>query len=71
MASARQRDPDNWTYAYGEAVALAIAGRDPLGSLADARRSNPRARLPRELAEAFKRADASRWRQVAANARSR
>jgi hypothetical protein len=68
MAAARRRDPDNWIYAYGEAISLAIAGRDPLPALDEARRRNPRARLPRELAAAFAREDASRWRQVAANA---
>jgi hypothetical protein len=69
MGAARRRDPRNWTYAYGDAIALAIAGRDPLSALGEARRRNPRSRLPRELVAAFKRKDASRWRQVAANAR--
>ena len=41
MEAARERDPDNWVYAYGLAVTQALAGRDPAAAIADARRLEP------------------------------
>ena len=40
-ATRQRRDPDNWHYAYGLAVAQALAGEDPRPAAALARRLNP------------------------------
>ena len=60
------RDPDNWHYAYGLAVAQALAGEDPRPAAARAQRLNPldpyvRARARRAAGErAQRRAAAAR-----------
>ena len=41
MRNAIRRDPDNWHYAYGLAVAQALAGEDPRPAAARAKRLNP------------------------------
>ena len=41
MRNAIRRDPDNWHYAYGLAVAQALAGEDPRPAAAQAKRLNP------------------------------
>ena len=49
MRAARVRDPRNWQYAYGLAVAQALAGEDPRPSAALALRLNPLEPLARKL----------------------
>ena len=49
MESARTRDPDNWEYAYGLAVAQALNGQDPRPAAALALQLNPRDVRTREL----------------------
>jgi O-antigen ligase len=69
MESARTRDPQDWQYAYGLAVARAFNGQDPRPMAALARRLNPQEPLARELDEALRRSGPGRWPRVAARAR--
>lgn len=70
MRSAEARDPDSWRYAYGVAVAQALAGQDPRPAIARARRLNPRAPEAVELAGALLRTDRPRaWARAAGRAR--
>jgi O-Antigen ligase len=41
MRNAQRRDPDNWHYPYGLAVAQTLAGEDPRAATALAKRLNP------------------------------
>ena len=68
MRAARQRDPRDWQYAYGEAVALAVAGGDPRPALAEARSRNPLEVLPQELSAAIDGAPRRRWPRLGAAA---
>ena len=52
MRNAQRRDPDNWQYAYGLAVAQALAGQDPRPAAAKALRLNPLEPMTSELAAA-------------------
>jgi hypothetical protein len=67
--AARKRDPDNWRYAYGLALARARAGQDPRGEAEDARRLNPREGAARDLVAAFDEARPRAWPRVAAEAK--
>jgi hypothetical protein len=66
--SARNRDPEDWQYAYGLAVADALAGTDPRPMARLARRLNPREELARRLAARLRGGDPERWARVAARA---
>ena len=66
MSAARARNPRDWRYAYGLAVAQALAGQDPRPAIATARRLSPRERLARELAHALQTDRPARWRRAAA-----
>jgi hypothetical protein len=54
MRHAQSRDPDNWQYAYGLAVAQALAGEDPRASAARARFLDPREPLTATLVRALR-----------------
>jgi O-antigen ligase len=41
MNAARARDPDNWQYAYGQAIVYGVSGGDPRPYAAEALRLNP------------------------------
>jgi O-Antigen ligase len=66
--AARERDPGNWRYAYGLAVAQALGGEDPRGSAVLAVRLNPREPLAGELARSLAGDRPVRWRRAAARA---
>jgi hypothetical protein len=68
MDSARRRDPDNWRYSYGLAVAQAIAGRDPRAAAARAVQLNPREPMALELARGLDSASPARRFRAAARA---
>jgi hypothetical protein len=70
MQAAQRRDPGNWQYSYGLAVAQALAGTDPRPAAALARRQNPLDDLARRLDDRFREAGSSRrrWFRVAAAA---
>jgi hypothetical protein len=71
LSSARDRDPDNWAYAYGLAVARAVNGEDPR-PLADlATRLNPREPLARDFARRMRVAKSpARRRAIAQRAQA-
>jgi O-antigen ligase len=69
MESARTRDPHDWQYAYGLAVAQAFNGEDPRPMAALARRLNPQEALAIDLDDALRRSGPRRWPRVAARAR--
>jgi hypothetical protein len=69
MEQARARDPHNWRYAYGLALARALARRDPRPAIAEARRLNPRDPQAAALATAVRGDRPARWRRAAARAR--
>jgi hypothetical protein len=68
MTAARDRDPRNWGYAYGLALAQARAGEDPRPAAALSVRLNPREPLARELQRAFAATGPRGWPSVAAKA---
>jgi hypothetical protein len=71
LSSARDRDPDNWAYAYGLAVARAVNGEDarPLADLAT--RLNPREPLARDFARRMRAAKSpARRRAIAQRAQA-
>ena len=70
MMAAQRRDPGNWQYAYGLAVAQALAGNDPRPAAAAALRQNPLEELARGLDRRLRVAGSSRrrWFRVAARA---
>jgi hypothetical protein len=41
MDAARRRDPNNWQYAYGQAIVYGVSGLDPLPYAEEALRLNP------------------------------
>jgi hypothetical protein len=60
MTAAHDRDPDNWAYVYGLAVAQALDGQDPRPMAVRATRLNPREQLAayffKDVSEAKSRA---------------
>jgi hypothetical protein len=68
MESAVARDPRNWQYAYGLAIAQALAGSDPRREIARARRLNPLEPLARDLGRNLRGTDRARWRRAAGEA---
>jgi hypothetical protein len=62
------RDPQNWRYHYGLAIARAADGRDPRPTARRARRLNPLHPQPRELVALFDTDDPEKWRARAATA---
>jgi hypothetical protein len=69
MREALRRDPDNWGYHYGMAVALAANGKDPRREARLARKLNPREPIARRLPRRFATSSRSRWRTEAERAR--
>jgi hypothetical protein len=69
MQAARKRDPHNWEYAYGLAVAQALNGQDPRPAANLALALNPRDPRARELRAALRRGGPGRWARTAAQAR--
>lgn len=67
--AARNRDPDNWRYAYGLALARARAGQDPRAQAAEAARLNPREATATDLRDAFADSRRRGWPRVAAGAK--
>jgi hypothetical protein len=67
--SARARDPHDWQYAYGLAIAQALDGADPRPMAALALRLNPLDVRARELADALRGGGPRRWARAAARAR--
>jgi hypothetical protein len=71
LSSARDRDPDNWAYAYGLAVARAVNGQDPRPLAALATRLNPREPLARDFARRMRTAKSpARRRAIARRAQA-
>jgi len=68
MRAALARDPGAWQYAYGLAVALAVAGEDPRAAAAEALRRNPLDQRARHLERALREAGPRRWPRVAMRA---
>jgi hypothetical protein len=68
MQRAHARDPENWQYLYGIAVAQAIGGKDPRATAAEALRRNPHQALARSLARALDTPSAARRFRAAAHA---
>jgi hypothetical protein len=67
--SARNRDPNDWQYAYGLAVANALAGTDPRPMARVALRLDPKEALTRDLVAALRGGGPRRWARAAARAR--
>jgi len=65
MRSAAARDPDNWQYAYGLAVAIAIAGDDPRRAALRSLRLNPLDVQTRRLVRALRGDNPRSWRRRA------
>jgi hypothetical protein len=69
MDAARERDPDNWQLAYGQAIVYGVSGLDPLPYARDAVRLNPLDPFARSLLRDLERAkDAAARRRVAGRA---
>ncbi len=68
MTSAHDRDPNNWAYVYGLAVAKAVSGQDPRPLAARAVRLNPRTPLAADFAKRVKAAKKARWPAIAQRA---
>jgi hypothetical protein len=67
--SARRRDPQDWLYAYGLAVAQALDGTDPRPMAREARRLNPRDARTRGLVAVLRRGDGpDQWARAASRA---
>jgi hypothetical protein len=66
MRAAIARDPDNWQYPYGLAVASAFAGEDPRQAARDSLALNPRDTQTHRLVRAFRGDDPAAWRRAAA-----
>jgi len=69
MRNAQRRDPGNWHYAYGLAVAQALAGEDPRPAAARARRLNPLEPQAVALERRLRSDSAARRRAAAARAK--
>jgi O-antigen ligase len=68
MRAAESRDPGNWQYAYGVAVAQALAGQDPRAAARRALARNPLEPLASRFARAVRRDDPKAWRRAGARA---
>jgi hypothetical protein len=68
MRAAGARDPAAWQYAYGLAVAQAIAGQDPRPAAAEALSRNPLDERARSLASAFRDGKRREWPRTAMRA---
>ena len=66
MRNALRRDPENWHYAYGLAVAQALAGEDPRAAVALTKRLNPLDPFTLELERAMRFRSPARRRAAAA-----
>ena len=66
MRAAEARDPDNWQYPYGLAVAQVFAGEDPLPAVRRSRELNPRDEQTEQLVLAFRGDDPAAWKRRAA-----
>jgi len=62
LAQAVRRDPGNWEYRYGLALARAAAGRDPRPTARSARRLRPREKLSRDLVALFESGGPAQWK---------
>jgi O-antigen ligase len=70
MRKAVDRDPNNWVYHYGLALALAAEGENPRSEIEEARRLNPREQRAIEAEEAFASTnDPEQWKRRARRAR--
>jgi hypothetical protein len=69
MQAARDRDPDNWRFAYGMALARARAGQDPRPAAALALRLNPREPVAKDLVAALDGTGRGEWPRVAGEAK--
>jgi O-antigen ligase len=69
MRNAQRRDPRDWHYAYGLAVAQALAGEDPRPAADLARRLNPLEPMTIALQRRLKSASAARRRAAAARSK--
>jgi hypothetical protein len=65
MRRAADRDPDNWRYRYGLAVARAAAGLDPARALRDAARLNPHSAVVEGLTRQLRDGGPRRRREIA------
>jgi len=68
MRSAVHRDPREWRYRYGLAIAQGAAGIDPRPEAARALRLNPHNRLARDLARRVATSSPRDWRSAARSA---
>jgi hypothetical protein len=64
MHAARARDPDNWRYAYGQAIVDGVSGRDPLPAAREALRLNPLEPLAVTLARDLAKSSPARRREI-------
>jgi hypothetical protein len=65
MDAARARDPNNWQFAYGQAIVYGVSGLDPRPYAAEALRLNPLEPMARSLVRDLARAKtAARRREV-------
>lgn len=64
-----QRDPENWRYHYGLAIARGANGADPRSAARDARRLNPLNPQTEELVQLFDTDDPQEWERRALMAR--
>jgi hypothetical protein len=69
MEEAVERDPDNWEYRYGLAVARGVAGLDPRGAAAEALARNPREPIVRDARQRFQSGGPRSWPASAEKAR--
>jgi hypothetical protein len=70
MTSAHDRDPDNWAYVYGLAVAQAVAGRDPRPLAGRAVALNPHDALASTFAKRVRAAGKARWPAIGQRAQA-
>jgi O-antigen ligase len=66
MDAARARDPNNWQYAYGQAIVYGVSGADPRPYAAEALRLNPLDPLARSLVSELRSARTAARRQEVA-----
>jgi hypothetical protein len=69
MQAARDRDPQNWRFAYGMALARARAGQDPRPAAALALRLNPGEPVAKDLVTALDGTGRRAWPRVAGDAK--
>jgi O-antigen ligase len=65
MQEAIDRDPNNWEYRYGLALARAVAGEDPRRDARAALQLNPRDSQTLDAVERFRSGTARQWRRRA------